>query len=117
MVDATLDGVMYIAQSYISWSEGLVKNREYVVQVQVLLLAQVVREDEHDDVFYKYTSERRRDAKPYDSDWKDKEALAGVWSSILHFATTTREGIFINIYAYRFGTSEPDEGMDWVGQA
>ena len=39
MVDATLDGVMYIAQSYISWSEGLVKNREYVVQVQVLLLA------------------------------------------------------------------------------
>ena len=68
MVDATLDGVMYIAQSYISWSEGLVKNREYVVQVQVLLLAQVVREDEHDDVFYKYTSERRRDAKPYDSD-------------------------------------------------
>ena len=46
MVDATLDGVMYIAQSYISWSEGLVKNREYVVQVQVLLLAQVVREDE-----------------------------------------------------------------------
>ena len=46
LVDATLDGVTYIAQSYISWSEGLVKNREYVVQVQVLLLAQVVREDE-----------------------------------------------------------------------
>ena len=87
------------------------------MQVRILLLAQVVREDEDDDVFYKCTSERRRDAKPYDSDWKDKEALAGVWSSILHFATTTREGIFINIYAYRFGTSEPDEGMDWVGQA
>ena len=46
LVDATLDGVTYIAQSYISWSEGLVKNREYVVQVQVLLLAQVVSEDE-----------------------------------------------------------------------
>ena len=55
LVDATLDGVTYIAQSYISWSEGLVKNREYVVQVQVLLLAQVVREDE--DKCFKVTIE------------------------------------------------------------
>ena len=63
MVDATLDGVMYIAQSYISWSEGLVKNREYVVQVQVLLLAQVVREDEDLNNIFDGVSERRYDCR------------------------------------------------------